>query len=501
MSKLIKNDVDGVQLSSFRVQSEIIKSQTSFLENSKNSKFEGIEDLVYDFIYFISNSTHNKNLWGEIDIDVMEFCDFLNYTPKHLKRKASSYLKDKYDEQAGSETNHVSIDSPTLFQYMMLKLGGGIPVKRDGEDKYDFIRVISSLERTFKVVEGKKRELFKVVISDEFKKQSISKFILVNKNSISVLRENKSNLTHLYLYIKQIKSALFYRLINEEKSISNIIGKELIGNANYSVLFKKANRSSNLSLKDVDNATDMSLEDAESILNRKQFKNKKDSLIRTFKKINEKLSLTEENYVVWTKATNNEVLEKNGFYNKSCYYFKFTITAEDIEEYSQENKKSFDFFINYMQNNLKEKVLNTLGESTDFYKWMGHEKNRATIEFDIRHQYKETFNRKVKKTFLYTVYEKLSGVSLKSSQKLLEHQEAYERILVELSSLIEQKDVDTYFKPLLPIKLESGVLSLQSPSTFIIGKIEDNFFNELKTSARKVLGPKGYIEYLVNKTK
>ncbi|HMQ00298.1 MAG TPA: chromosomal replication initiator protein DnaA [Cyclobacteriaceae bacterium] len=68
-------------------------------------------------------------------------------------------------------------------------------------------------------------------------------------------------------------------------------------------------------------------------------------------------------------------------------------------------------------------------------------------------------------------------------------------------SLIEKEvaaqSFSTWFKPIVPLKLDEKVLTIQVPSQFFYEWLEDNYVNELRSAIKQVLGPEGRLEYSV----
>lgn len=481
----------------FRIQSDIIKNQTNFYELAEKEKFEGIEEMIYEFMYYLSNVTHNENIWGRITVDPESFASFINYTVKHLNRKPQDHLLEKYDHRVENEK------SKTLFEYMLFKLGQGIPMRnKENPNQIDFIRVISELEyystpiKTKRPGKPKIKRTYEIKISNEFKKKTIGSFVIADKGVLRTLTvDHNSTYNTLYLFLKQVKAALYYKLIANEKDLDQFVGKKLIGKINYAVLFKKADRESNLTIEDIEDFTDKTLEKKEKELKRKQFKNKKDSLNRTLKKMKNKLSSADLEIIDWRKATSQEVRNEYGKTEASCYYFCFEITKAYNEEMKNESNRSLHHFSNYFYQFIRDKYTD-LGEKLPFNKWIAKEENKNTILFDIKAEYKESFGTQISQNNLYIMYERISGIKMDANSKVFEYDTILNEIKEYLKSIIDKQDYIVFFDPLKATKLENNVLTILSPSKFVIEEIENRFIKPFKQAIEQT-NKKLKIEYTI----
>jgi len=68
---------------------------------------------------------------------------------------------------------------------------------------------------------------------------------------------------------------------------------------------------------------------------------------------------------------------------------------------------------------------------------------------------------------------------------------------------ISESSYNTWFKPIVPIKLENNILTIQVPSTFYYEWIEEHFIDLLSKTLKKELGISGQLEYniIMDKTK
>ena len=55
----------------------------------------------------------------------------------------------------------------------------------------------------------------------------------------------------------------------------------------------------------------------------------------------------------------------------------------------------------------------------------------------------------------------------------------------------------TWFEPIIPVKLKSGILTIQVPSQFFYEWLEEHYITLLKKIIKKELGPKGRLEYSI----
>lgn len=62
---------------------------------------------------------------------------------------------------------------------------------------------------------------------------------------------------------------------------------------------------------------------------------------------------------------------------------------------------------------------------------------------------------------------------------------------------INEQSFSTWFKPINPVRLEGGTLTIQVPSQFFYEWLEDNYVQVLKLAIKSTLGPNGRLEYAV----
>ncbi|MBX2963798.1 MAG: chromosomal replication initiator protein DnaA [Cyclobacteriaceae bacterium] len=62
---------------------------------------------------------------------------------------------------------------------------------------------------------------------------------------------------------------------------------------------------------------------------------------------------------------------------------------------------------------------------------------------------------------------------------------------------VGEENYNTWFKPIVPLRVEGDVLTIQVPSQFFYEWLEDNYVNILKKAIHKALGDDGRLEYSV----
>ena len=77
------------------------------------------------------------------------------------------------------------------------------------------------------------------------------------------------------------------------------------------------------------------------------------------------------------------------------------------------------------------------------------------------------------------------------------HQQVWENCLSLVKSEIQEQSFKTWFLPIIPIKLDKSVLTIQVPSQFFYEWLEDNYVHVLRKAIHQELGPSGRLEYSV----
>src|SRR5436190_8903237 len=62
---------------------------------------------------------------------------------------------------------------------------------------------------------------------------------------------------------------------------------------------------------------------------------------------------------------------------------------------------------------------------------------------------------------------------------------------------VDEQNFVTWFKPIVPVRNEGEVLTIQVPSQFFYEWLEENYVPVLKKAVNTVLGPGGKLEYSV----
>jgi chromosomal replication initiator protein len=62
---------------------------------------------------------------------------------------------------------------------------------------------------------------------------------------------------------------------------------------------------------------------------------------------------------------------------------------------------------------------------------------------------------------------------------------------------INYQKYKSWFEPIKPVKLENHVLTIQVPSQFWYEWLEEHYYNMLRTTIAKVIGPEGKLQYSV----
>ena len=62
---------------------------------------------------------------------------------------------------------------------------------------------------------------------------------------------------------------------------------------------------------------------------------------------------------------------------------------------------------------------------------------------------------------------------------------------------VDEQSFNTWFKPIVPVRNEGDVLTIQVPSQFFYEWLEENYVPVLKKAVRQILGETGRLEYSV----
>ncbi len=77
------------------------------------------------------------------------------------------------------------------------------------------------------------------------------------------------------------------------------------------------------------------------------------------------------------------------------------------------------------------------------------------------------------------------------------HAEVWEKCLKVIRDNIPYQSFKTWFEPIVPVKLDGNVLTIQVPSQFFYEWLEEHYIGLLKKTIKKELGPAGRLEYSV----
>ena len=77
------------------------------------------------------------------------------------------------------------------------------------------------------------------------------------------------------------------------------------------------------------------------------------------------------------------------------------------------------------------------------------------------------------------------------------HNDAWNACLKVIKDNISLQAFKTWFEPIIPVKLEENVLTIQVPSHFFYEWLEENYITLLKKVIQKELGVEGRLEYSI----
>lgn len=75
--------------------------------------------------------------------------------------------------------------------------------------------------------------------------------------------------------------------------------------------------------------------------------------------------------------------------------------------------------------------------------------------------------------------------------------EIWEKCLEVIKDNIPHQSFKTWFEPIVPVRLENNILTIQVPSQFFYEWLEEHYINLLKKTIKKELGPAGRLEYSI----
>ncbi len=77
------------------------------------------------------------------------------------------------------------------------------------------------------------------------------------------------------------------------------------------------------------------------------------------------------------------------------------------------------------------------------------------------------------------------------------HVEIWNRCLSVIKDNIPYQSFKTWFEPIVPVRLENNILTIQVPSQFFYEWLEEHYINLLKKTIKKELGQAGRLEYSI----
>jgi len=77
------------------------------------------------------------------------------------------------------------------------------------------------------------------------------------------------------------------------------------------------------------------------------------------------------------------------------------------------------------------------------------------------------------------------------------HEEIWDKCIAVIKDNIPYQSFKTWFEPIVPIKLENNILTIQVPSQFFYEWLEEHYIHLLKKTIKKELGPAGRLEYSI----
>jgi chromosomal replication initiator protein len=81
--------------------------------------------------------------------------------------------------------------------------------------------------------------------------------------------------------------------------------------------------------------------------------------------------------------------------------------------------------------------------------------------------------------------------------KMAEYQRIWSNCLQFIKAKVGEQPYSTWFQPIVPLKLENGVLTIQVPSQFFYEWLEENYVSVLRQAIDQEIGKNGRLEYSV----
>ena len=77
------------------------------------------------------------------------------------------------------------------------------------------------------------------------------------------------------------------------------------------------------------------------------------------------------------------------------------------------------------------------------------------------------------------------------------HHDVWENCLLIIKDIIPSISYKTWFEPIVPLKLQNSILTIQVPSPFFYEYLEEQYINVLRKTLRRQLGNDAKLEYNV----
>lgn len=77
------------------------------------------------------------------------------------------------------------------------------------------------------------------------------------------------------------------------------------------------------------------------------------------------------------------------------------------------------------------------------------------------------------------------------------HQEIWDKCLSYIKGKIPEQSFKTWFSPIVPLKFQNNILTIQVPTQFFYEWLEENYVRILKEAIQKAIGSQGRLEYSV----
>jgi len=77
------------------------------------------------------------------------------------------------------------------------------------------------------------------------------------------------------------------------------------------------------------------------------------------------------------------------------------------------------------------------------------------------------------------------------------HQDVWQNCLKIIKDNVPSISYRTWFEPIVPIRIDSNILTIQVPSPFFYEYLEEQYIDILRKTLRKELGPDAKLEYTV----